>query len=94
MAAGLDDQHRRGPLFAEVSTHLQAHRAVSRCTTPLMGRPARNASAQRDVSDSPLQASACSTTRFFIEADQALGRTFAGEKGSDDQKAAKIFSSV
>jgi hypothetical protein len=48
--------------------------------------------AQRDVSDSPLQALSLLNDTVFIEADQALGRTFAGEKGSDDQKAAKIFS--
>jgi hypothetical protein len=47
--------------------------------------------ARREVSDSPLQALAVLNDTVFIEADQAMGRTFAREKGSDREKVAGLF---
>jgi hypothetical protein len=47
--------------------------------------------AQRDVSDSPLQALSLLNDTVFIEADQALGQALAAEKGTDEQKASEVF---
>lgn len=47
--------------------------------------------ARREVSDSPLQALALLNDTVFMEADQALGKTVAQEKGTDEQKASEVF---
>jgi hypothetical protein len=47
--------------------------------------------ARREVSDTPLQALTLLNDTMFMEAAQALGRTIAGEQGSDEQKAADAF---
>jgi Protein of unknown function (DUF1553) len=47
--------------------------------------------AQRDVSDSPLQALMLMNDTVFMEAAQAMGRTFASEHGSDEARVGDIF---
>jgi hypothetical protein len=47
--------------------------------------------ARREVSNSPLQALMLMNDTVFMEADQAMGRTFAAEHASDASRASELF---